>query len=317
MARARGRARARCAPRCWTACTARGSLLLVGAGNNGGDALYAGALLARRGARVEALLLADRVHEAGLLGAAARPAAGVVQDLGAVREPADVDLVVDGLLGIGGRGGLRGRQADVVARLPDGRAGGGRRRPQRGGRVDTGEVARRAVRADLTVTFGALKTGLLVDPGRRARRCGRAGRHRARRCHRPESSCCRRPTWRRCCRGPRGSRTSTAAACSVSRRLRASTPAPRCCARAAPCTAEPAWCATWVPTRLPTWCGPGGPRSWSARAGCRPGRSGPVAGRTPRDGCSGRRPTAYRCVVDADALDAFREHRDPAVRRSC
>ena len=41
-------------------------LLLVGAGNNGGDVLHAGALLARRGARVEALLLADRVHEAGL-----------------------------------------------------------------------------------------------------------------------------------------------------------------------------------------------------------------------------------------------------------
>ena len=32
-------------------------LLLVGPGNNGGDALYAGARLARRGARVEALLL--------------------------------------------------------------------------------------------------------------------------------------------------------------------------------------------------------------------------------------------------------------------
>ena len=38
-------------------------LLLVGPGDNGGDALWAGARLAARGSRVEALLLADRVHE--------------------------------------------------------------------------------------------------------------------------------------------------------------------------------------------------------------------------------------------------------------
>ena len=41
-------------------------LLLVGAGHNGGDALYAGAVLARRGALVEAWLLSTSAHEAGL-----------------------------------------------------------------------------------------------------------------------------------------------------------------------------------------------------------------------------------------------------------
>ena len=42
-------------------------LLLVGSGDNGGDALYAGARLAKRGAAVTALLLTpDRVHAAGL-----------------------------------------------------------------------------------------------------------------------------------------------------------------------------------------------------------------------------------------------------------
>src|ERR1700750_823053 len=51
--------------------------LLVGAGNNGGDALYAGARLAARGARVDALLLApDRAHAGGL--AALRRAGGRV-----------------------------------------------------------------------------------------------------------------------------------------------------------------------------------------------------------------------------------------------
>src|SRR3954452_20666022 len=50
---------------------------LVGAGNNGGDALFAGAVLAARGARVTAVLLApDKTHPAGL--AALRRAGGRV-----------------------------------------------------------------------------------------------------------------------------------------------------------------------------------------------------------------------------------------------
>ncbi|HLZ38391.1 MAG TPA: NAD(P)H-hydrate epimerase, partial [Mycobacteriales bacterium] len=77
--------------------------LIVGSGNNGGDALYAGAALARRGARVDAVLVGSTVHEGGL--AALRRAGGrVAGDSGVL---ATADLVVDGVLGIGGRGGLR------------------------------------------------------------------------------------------------------------------------------------------------------------------------------------------------------------------
>src|SRR5580765_6616799 len=84
-------------------------LLLVGPGDNGGDALYAGALLARRGAGVEAVLVADAFHEAGL--AALRAAGGRVVELAAVRSP---DVVVDGIVGIGGRPGLRQPALDAV-----------------------------------------------------------------------------------------------------------------------------------------------------------------------------------------------------------
>ena len=49
-------------------------LLLVGSGDNGGDALYAGALLARRGCAVSAWPLTDKPHEGGL--AAFRRAGG-------------------------------------------------------------------------------------------------------------------------------------------------------------------------------------------------------------------------------------------------
>ncbi|MGW0073757.1 NAD(P)H-hydrate dehydratase [Streptomyces cellulosae] len=143
-------------------------VLLVGSGDNGGDALYAGARLARRGAGVRAVLLAPgRAHAGGL--AALRRAGGLVVeagDAGAVALVEGADLVVDGIVGIGGKGGLReaavplaeaarrGRGVVVAVDLPSGVD------------ADTGEVRGAAVRADVTVTFGTYKPGLLIDPGR-------------------------------------------------------------------------------------------------------------------------------------------------------
>ncbi|MFE0423714.1 NAD(P)H-hydrate dehydratase [Streptomyces sp. NPDC058953] len=139
-------------------------VVLAGSGDNGGDALYAGARLARRGAGVHAVLLAPgRAHPGGL--AALLAAGGRVAD-----DPYEVlafaDLVIDGITGIGGRGGLRpdavpvaraarGSRAVVVAvDLPS------------GVEADSGEVRGEALRADLTVVFGTEKPALLVDPAR-------------------------------------------------------------------------------------------------------------------------------------------------------
>ncbi|MER6851450.1 NAD(P)H-hydrate epimerase, partial [Streptomyces flaveolus] len=79
-------------------------VLLVGSGDNGGDALYAGARLARRGAGVTAVLLTpERAHAGGL--AAFRRAGGrVAADGDGERLVERADLVVDGIVGIGGRG---------------------------------------------------------------------------------------------------------------------------------------------------------------------------------------------------------------------
>lgn len=146
-------------------------LLLVGSGDNGGDALWAGARLARRGAAVDALLLSERVHAAAL--AALRAAGGrVVDDLPGRGDKADgADLVVDGIIGIGGSGGLRERAASVVQRLAAAGTPVVAVDLPSGVDASTGEVAGAAVRSDVTVTFGAWKTGLLVDPG-----AGLAGR---------------------------------------------------------------------------------------------------------------------------------------------
>lgn len=143
--------------------------LLVGPGDNGGDALYAGVLLARRGCQVQAWLLADTVHEAGL--AALRGAGGrVVRPTASDLPPSGgrPDVVVDGIVGIGGRPGLRDdavaalaacEGAPVVAvDVPSGLA------------VDTGEVDGTHVTADVTVTFGTHKVAHLVEPAASA--CG-------------------------------------------------------------------------------------------------------------------------------------------------
>ncbi|WP_372735644.1 NAD(P)H-hydrate epimerase [Nocardioides sp.] len=80
-------------------------LLLVGGGDNGGDALFAGAMLARRGCQVEAILLADRAHPDGLI--ALRGAGGRILERPDTRPGHRPDVVIDGIVGIGGRPGLR------------------------------------------------------------------------------------------------------------------------------------------------------------------------------------------------------------------
>ncbi|PSM37471.1 bifunctional ADP-dependent NAD(P)H-hydrate dehydratase/NAD(P)H-hydrate epimerase [Streptomyces dioscori] len=142
-------------------------VLLVGSGDNGGDALYAGARLAKRGAGVVAALLApDRAHPGGL--AALRRAGGsVVNGAEAAEEPLRrADLVLDGIVGIGGKGGLRPDAAELLDVLGEIRAAVVAVDLPSGVEADTGEVRGAAVRADLTVTFGTHKPGLLVDPAR-------------------------------------------------------------------------------------------------------------------------------------------------------
>jgi ADP-dependent NAD(P)H-hydrate dehydratase / NAD(P)H-hydrate epimerase len=143
-------------------------MIMVGAGNNGGDALFAGVRLARRGARVTAIRCLGTPHAAGL--AALIAAGGRLVDLDDHDPALAYELVIDGILGIGGRPGL----PDPVARLvqsveargiptiavdlPSGVA------------ADTGAAPGAAVRASRTVTFGERKPCHLLQPA--LSRCG-------------------------------------------------------------------------------------------------------------------------------------------------
>ncbi|GAA3761456.1 NAD(P)H-hydrate dehydratase [Salinactinospora qingdaonensis] len=139
-------------------------VLLVGSGDNGGDALFAGARLARRGAGVRAVLVGTHTHQAGLAALRAAGGRAVAADA-APAEFAAADLVVDGLLGIGGRGGLREPHATLAARAAEADAPVVAVDLPSGIDADTGTVTGTAVRADVTVTFGAHKPGLFIDPG--------------------------------------------------------------------------------------------------------------------------------------------------------
>ncbi|NHC24733.1 NAD(P)H-hydrate dehydratase [Nocardioides sp. IC4_145] len=137
-------------------------LLLVGSGDNGGDALFAGTLLARRGCGVEAVLLGERVHEGGL--EALRRAGGRT-----VGQPSRrPDVVVDGIVGIGGRPGLEPEAERALAQV-EGVPVVAVDVPS-GVDVDTGRVDGPHVTADVTVTFGTHKAAHLVDPAAEA--CG-------------------------------------------------------------------------------------------------------------------------------------------------
>jgi hydroxyethylthiazole kinase-like uncharacterized protein yjeF len=143
-------------------------VLLVGSGDNGGDALYAGALLARRGARVHAILAGSKTHEGGL--AELRRAGGRALDLpespGAVNHVIEAaDVIVDGMVGIGGTGGLREPYATLARLSADAPGIVVAVDVPSGVDASTGEVEGVAVRAHVTVTFGAAKAGLLIDPG--------------------------------------------------------------------------------------------------------------------------------------------------------
>jgi NAD(P)H-hydrate epimerase len=128
--------------------------VLAGPGNNGGDGYVAAHYLRQRGIGVRVFAFSEPRTEAARTAAARVP----TQPLAA---PVDSDLIIDALFG----GGFRAETQPVI--------GDWIRSPDRVLAVDipsgvdplTGEVAHGAFRAERTVTFGALKTGLLLEDG--------------------------------------------------------------------------------------------------------------------------------------------------------
>ncbi len=142
-------------------------LALVGTGNNGGDALWALSFLAARGAATTVIGDPDRMHAHGAR-AARRAGARVLAwtDPGVGTAITGADLVLDGILGIGGSGGLREPAAGVVRLVAEAGVPVVAVDAPSGVDPDTGQVAGPAVHADVTACFGVLKPALVVAPAR-------------------------------------------------------------------------------------------------------------------------------------------------------
>ncbi|WP_291277744.1 NAD(P)H-hydrate dehydratase [Galactobacter sp.] len=140
-------------------------VIVVGPGGNGGDGLYAGAKLSARGAAVAAVPVTDHVQERAL--AAFLAAGGRVWKPGTAQARDGLgraDVVVDAGFGTGARGGL---PADIGSHWPKDAWVVAADAPS-GVDTDSGHLVGDGFTpaADLTVTFGALKTGLFLREGR-------------------------------------------------------------------------------------------------------------------------------------------------------
>lgn len=135
---------------------------VVGSGDNGGDALWAATFLRRRGAAASAVLLnPEHTHAKAL--AAFRGAGGRV----VAEVAADTDLVIDGVVGISGKGPLRPSAAAVFDAVDAAGIPVVAVDIPSGVDVHTGAITGPAVHAAVTVTFGGLKpVHALADCGR-------------------------------------------------------------------------------------------------------------------------------------------------------
>ncbi len=152
--------------------------IVVGRGDNGGDGWAAAPLLTARGAQVR--IIAPDGADGPTSEASSRVRArwiasgGIVWtgEVGAALVAPDgrarADVVVDCLLGTGASGPLRDGTHRAAVAIAAARAGGAlvvACDVPTGVSADDGTVVDGAVAADATVTFGALKRGLVLAPG--------------------------------------------------------------------------------------------------------------------------------------------------------
>ncbi len=141
-------------------------VVLVGSGNNGGDGLVLARTLRAWGRDVSVVLVSDRDESDPLLHG---------WDIDLRRDPGEDEwtrllsegsLAVDAVLGTGVRGAPREREAAAIRRVNESGVEVLALDVPSGVDADTGAVPGEAVRAAVTVAFGAPKLGSLLHPAR-------------------------------------------------------------------------------------------------------------------------------------------------------
>ncbi len=155
-------------------------LIFAGSGNNGGDGIAAARILANEGYEVELILVN---HNENHLSEACKKQLAIAEKYSvSITKLADIkegfraelyDVIIDAMLGIGCSRKLSGEYEKAVKIINEASNEDLKRRPfviaadiPTGINADTGEICGICVRADTTVTFGFVKLGHMLYPGR-------------------------------------------------------------------------------------------------------------------------------------------------------
>lgn len=141
--------------------------VFAGSGNNGGDAWLLAALALKQGLKVEFYFLAEQGmrSQEGQAAQAYALAAGVEPQPFVDELTAKADLIVDGLLGTGLEGEVTANYQTAINAINQSAAAVFSLDIPSGLSADTGAILGAAVKADLTLTFVALKQGLMTAEG--------------------------------------------------------------------------------------------------------------------------------------------------------
>jgi hydroxyethylthiazole kinase-like uncharacterized protein yjeF len=147
----------------------RRAVVVCGKGNNGGDGLVAARHLTRWGMKATCVLLPSRDSlrepSASMLRMLEEGGAALRTGAALHRELSRADVIVDAVFGTGFRGRPEDLAAEAITAINGSVAPGAAVAIPSGVAGDSGAVAGDAVVADVTVTMGAAKPGLLFHPG--------------------------------------------------------------------------------------------------------------------------------------------------------
>jgi hydroxyethylthiazole kinase-like uncharacterized protein yjeF len=164
-----GRAVARAAVDLTGGAYGRRAVVVAGSGNNGGDGFVAARHLARWGMRVDVEVLGEATREPAAGNLSRLAEVGVVPRSFAAADLegrlARADVAIDALFGTGFHGPAEGDASAAIAVLNGSEAPAVAVDIPSGVDGATGAVTGAAVRAEVTVTFGAAKLGAVLMPG--------------------------------------------------------------------------------------------------------------------------------------------------------
>lgn len=145
-----------------------GFLFVCGIGNNGGDGLAAARLMHQQGYSVAVVMVgkAERLSEDAKKQMTLAVSCDVpFVTLSSIQEDATYDILIDGLFGVGLSREIGGVYEKVIQWMNNSYKKIYAIDIPSGIHAETGEVMNRAVKADVTVTFGANKLGIVLYPG--------------------------------------------------------------------------------------------------------------------------------------------------------